>query len=350
MIRVLVAEGSVVDREHFVTTLASDPGMVVIGEATCCADAVKLARELRPDIIAMGMHLPKRGAFEATKDIMVEAPTPIVIISDDTDAGQVEMSILALRAGALAVVPKLSTAKTPNKKANDNRLVSAVRAMSQVKVVRLWRMRPAGSAALVTVPKTEMPAEVPSRIVAIAASTGGPAALQQILSNLPADFRVPILVVQHIGTGFVGGLANWLNGACSLKVKVAGDGEKLLPRTVYIAPDDRHLGVHDRSSILLSATDPIGGFRPSATFLYQSVAKAFGPAAIHLILTGMGRDGVAGLKVARGLGGRIIAQDQASSVVFGMPGEAIHAGVTDSVMPLRSVAQELVAMIETGRE
>src|SRR5581483_243287 len=185
----------------------------------------------------------------------------------------------------------------------------------------------------------------PPLIVAIAASTGGPAALQQLLAGLPGDFPAPILVVQHIASGFVEGLASWLNSNCSLRVKLALQGEPLSPGTVYVAPDGSHLGVGDRARILLSAAPPIGGFRPSASHLFESVAKAFGPASLHVILTGMGQDGLAGLKAARASGARIFAQDEASSVVFGMPGAAVAAGLADEVLPLPSVAGQILATV-----
>jgi two-component system chemotaxis response regulator CheB len=182
--------------------------------------------------------------------------------------------------------------------------------------------------------------------VAIAASTGGPAALQRVLWALPASFPAPILLVQHIAPGFIGSLAASLGAGCALEVKVAVHGEPLLPQRVYVAPDGKHLGVCDRARILLLEAEPVGGFLPSATILFESVARVFGPSSLHVILTGMGRDGVAGLAVARALGGKVLAQDQASSVVFGMPGEAVHAGVVDEVVPLASMAAQLVAMTQ----
>jgi two-component system chemotaxis response regulator CheB len=199
------------------------------------------------------------------------------------------------------------------------------------------------------VPQSAAAIAAPTSIVAVAASTGGPAALQQILSELPADFCLPILVVQHIGSGFVDGLVEWLNSVCSLHVKRATDGELLSPHTVYVAPDDKHLGVSGRSRIVLSQAGQIDGFRPSATFLFESVARAFGASAVHVILTGMGRDGVAGLQVARQCQGTILAQDQASSVVFGMPGAAIDAGLADCVLPLPSIADQLITLAHRSR-
>lgn len=169
-----------------------------------------------------------------------------------------------------------------------------------------------------------------------------------MLSELPADFSAPILVVQHISGGFVDGLVTWLNSVCSLKVKLAVDGEPLQPHMVYIAPDDRHLGVSGRSRILLSNAAPIGGFRPSATFLFDSVAKAFGAASAHVILTGMGQDGLPGLREAHAAGARVVAQDEATSVVFGMPGAAVEAGIADRIVPLSAVAAELLAAMKEG--
>jgi two-component system chemotaxis response regulator CheB len=226
------------------------------------------------------------------------------------------------------------------------RLVATVKAMSEVKVVRRWRE---GSRPWAAAPQSAAAIEAPTKIVAVAASTGGPAALQQILSELPADFCLPILVVQHIGSGFVDGLVQWLNSVCSLHVKRATDGEYLSPHTVYVAPDDKHLGVSSRSRIVLSQAEQIEGFRPSATFLFESVARAFGASAVHVILTGMGHDGVSGLQVARKFRGTILAQDQASSVVFGMPGAAIDAGLADCVLPLPSIADQLINLAHRSR-
>ncbi len=167
---------------------------------------------------------------------------------------------------------------------------------------------------------------------------------------MPATFPAPILVVQHIGKGFVDGLVTWLNTVSSLKVRVAAAGEPIMPHTVYVAPDDAHLGVVDRGRIGLSRSEPIGGFRPSATYLFEQVARVFGPSATHVILTGMGQDGVAGLKVAVETGGRVIAQDEASSVVFGMPGAAVAAGVVDKVLPLAAIGGELLQITQNAGE
>jgi two-component system, chemotaxis family, protein-glutamate methylesterase/glutaminase len=337
----LVAHGSVSDRAQLTALLRSDPEIVVVGEATCVDQTIALTRRLQPHVLAMGVHLPPGGGLAATRQIMIEAPTPIVVVADDTDALQVEMSMSALRAGALAAIPKPWAPRQGGSGAESLRFLSTIKALSQVKVIHHRYER---QTFQVTMPKPKFRNVTPARIVAVAASTGGPAALQQLLSALPANFPAPILVVQHIAQGFVQGLAESLGATCALNVKVAVHGEPLLPQTVFIAPDGNHLGIADRSRILLTNAEPVGGFRPSATHLFESVARVFGPSSAHVILTGMGRDGVAGLAIAHQLGGRVLAQDEASSVVFGMPGEAIVAGVVDTIVPLVSMARELIAM------
>jgi two-component system chemotaxis response regulator CheB len=224
-----------------------------------------------------------------------------------------------------------------------------LKTMSQVKVVRHWPER--HKIKDTQIPEKflgQLPEGKRGRVVAIATSTGGPPALNRIFSELPGDFPAPILVVQHMLKGFMNEFASWMNGNSSLRIKVAAEGEELASGTVYLAGYDRHLGVSDRSTLFYSSDEPIGSFRPSGTFLFESVAKAYGPSALALVLTGMGSDGVAGLKAVKEAGGRVIAQDQASSVIFGMPGEAIKTGYTDMILPLEEIAPRLMEMISLG--
>jgi two-component system chemotaxis response regulator CheB len=229
--------------------------------------------------------------------------------------------------------------------------------MAQVKVVQRWgssnpALRPKGmtlaSSGRISGERQRFtPGGVRSvsgerpRIVAIGASTGGPAALRHILSELPADFGVPVLVVQHIANGFVGGLALWLKGCTKLRVRIATAGETATKGSVYIAPDDWHLGIRDDYRIVLSNEPPIGSFRPSASHLFSSAASAFGGATVAIILTGMGDDGLHGLRAVHAAGGLVIAQDEASSVIYGMPREAVRAGIADAVLPLGQMAARL---------
>ena len=337
MLRVLVAEDSVTSRELLVAILRSDPEITVVGEASNGIDAVGLTKQLRPDVITMDIRMPKQDGFESTRQIMIDAPTPIVIVSSVYNERDVEVSMHALRVGALAVLPKPPGPESPDFDDQCRKLVQTVKAMAQVKVVRRWRERVTITPP--SIPRVERAPRV--RIVAIVASTGGPSALARILSSLSADFEPPILVVQHISTGFVGGLAAWLNTISPLPVRVAQDGEPLRAKTVYVAPDNSHLGVRNQSEIALLPTSPVEGFRPSGTALFESVSRAFGNAMVAVMLTGMGSDGVAGLRAVRTAGGRIIAQDEATSVVFGMPAAAIAAGLADSTLPLDVIASRL---------
>ena len=347
MIHVLVAEDSATARALLVRVLESDPGIKVVGEARDGEQAVELTGRLRPDLVTMDIHMPRMDGLAATREIMQTVPTPIVIVTGSTTAREVSSSMETLRLGALEVLVKPPAPGSPGFEAAARHLIEVVKAMSRVKVVRHWRHDPSR-----VMPPARVPAPVPSsigvrpRVVAIATSTGGPQALQQLLSRLPAGFGVPILVVQHITAGFTVGLADWLGTVCPLRVKVAAAGEVAAARTVYIAPDDLHLGVSARGEIVLSAAPPVGGFRPSGTFLFESVARAYGAGTLAVILTGMGEDGVAGLRVVRGVGGEIIAQDEKSSVVFGMPGAAVAAGMTECVLALDKIAARLVALVQ----
>jgi len=338
VIRVLVAEDSATMRELLVAVLTSDPELIVAGEAKNGLEAVEMARRLRPDVIVMDVRMPVMDGLEATKRIMVEVPTPIVIVSGSFDVREIEVSMHALRLGALSVLPKPPGPESPAFAEAAREFAATVKAMAQVKVVRRWPERPGVPGPVAArVARAER-----ARVVAITASTGGPAALSRLLSGLPGDLPVPVLVVQHMAPGFVAGFAGWLNSVSSLQVKVAEDGEPLGPGGVYLAPDGCHLGVAGQAAIRLSAEAPIEGFRPSGTHLFRSVAASFGPSVLAVILTGMGEDGVAGLRAIKDAGGRVFAQDEASSVVFGMPGKAAEAGLADAVFPVEEMAARML--------
>jgi two-component system, chemotaxis family, protein-glutamate methylesterase/glutaminase len=339
MIRALVVEDSSTARTLLTEILASDGDVEVVGAAPNGAEAVEMAKRLKPDVITMDVHMPVMDGFEATRVIMAETPTPIVIVTASVDVREVELSMNALRLGALTVLAKPTGPTDPDFDVQSERLLQTVKTMSQVRVVRrLLDRTPAGR------PRVQ-PGRARRHIVAIAASTGGPAALARILGELSMDFPAPVLVVQHIANGFVPGFVAWLNSISTLRVKVAEAREPLLPKTVYVAPDDRHLAVAERSTISLPDSPPVGGFRPSGTLLFESVARAFGKAAVAVVLTGMGQDGVAALPLLRGAGGVVIAQDEGSSVVFGMPGAAVSAGQVDETLRLDAIAGRLGELV-----
>lgn len=353
-IRVLVVEDSPTVRQLLVTMLESDPEIRVVGEADNGLEAVRQAVRLAPDLITMDVNMPQLDGLAATKQIMAEAPTPIIIVSSTVNQRSVALSLDATQAGALMVLPKPESPLAPHFAEQQRQLVQMAKAMARVKVVRRWGGR-GGSQLRSWLPSSDGAprASIGSgavQLVTIGCSTGGPAALREILVRLPDDFPVPIAVVQHMAAGFVTGLARWLDGDCPLRVKVAEDGELLAGGTVYIAGDGRHLGIArdggwHRARARAVELPPIGGFRPSASFLFASAAQALGAAAVGVVLTGMGSDGVDGLRELHAAGAPTLAQDEGSSVVFGMAREAIAAGVVREVLPLDGLAPRLRELV-----
>lgn len=340
MIRVLVVDDSPTARALLHAILDSDTGITVIGEATNGEEAIAMARHLQPDLITMDVNMPVLDGFEATKEIMMSAPTPILVVSA-VERDSMELSFDATQAGALMVVKKPVGPEDARYAHDREQLLAMVKAMSQVKVVRRWGPQSSRQ----SMARMDREARSRGHLVAIGTSTGGPAALRRLLFDLPREFPAPVLVVQHIARGFTGGLANWLNAASTLHVKIGEDGEELQPRTVYLAPDDYHMGVTPEGRVILSDGPAISGFRPSATALFRSAAQAYGTGVIATVLTGMGSDGVEGLEAVRAVGGTVLAQDEQSSVVFGMAQEAVKAGLCDIVLPLDRIGGRLVELV-----
>jgi two-component system chemotaxis response regulator CheB len=340
MIRVLIADDMQASRVLLESIFRGDPEFAVAGHAADGAQAVELVKSLRPDLVTMDVEMPVLDGFQATLRIMSEVPTPIVVVSGH-DVKAVGFALNAMKAGALAVVEKPGPPTAAEFESQVRHLLTMSRAMAGVKLLPRVAA-PGRAAARPAAPAARRPSR--ARVVAVAASTGGPPALSRIFSELPADFRVPILVVQHIAEGFADGLALWLAASSRLRVKVAEDGEPLAPGAVYLAPDRCHLGVRG-DAVELSRAPPVEGFKPSGTHLFESVARSFGAATLALILSGMGRDGVKGLAAVRAAGGTVVAQDRESSVIFGMNGEAVLAGLTDEVLPLDALAYLLMQAV-----
>ena len=341
-IRVVVVDDSPTSRQVLVAILRADREIEVVGQAADGLEAVEMVKRLRPDIVTMDVQMPKLDGFAATKRIMVEAPTPI-LITTSVDPHVLSVSLEAVRMGALAVHAKPGAPTAPAFDEEARELVRQVKAMSYVKVVRHYEPSPA-QAPLTQTPAVVALHERPAEVVAIAASTGGPGAIHSILTTLPADYPVPILVVQHLSHGFIPGFAGWLDKATRLKVKPAQEDEALRPGTVYVAVDDHHLCVTPSRRIHLSTAEAVGGFRPSGTALFESVATAFGSRAVAVILTGMGRDGVDGLRAIRRAGGRTVAESEATAIVYGMPAAAVGAGLADFILPLDQVCAALAGL------
>lgn len=340
MIRVLVVDDSETARLLLVDILRSDPELVVVGEARDGAEAIAMTAALHPDIISMDIQMPRMDGFEATQRIMAETPTSIIVVSA-IESEQIRHALDALRSGALAVLPKPSGPGSPSASEDRRRIVSTFKALARVKL--LPRQRPLTSdPGVKPQPRTSASMSV---ALGIAASTGGPAALREILGALPASFPIPILVVQHIAMGFAEGFARWLQEGTALRLILAEDGKRMLPGHAYLAPDDVHLAVRAPGEIALERGPAIGGLRPSAEILFGSLARAFGAGAAALVLTGMGRDGNEGAAAIHAAGGLVIAQDRATSDVFGMPAAVIDRGAANHVLPLPEIARELVRII-----
>lgn len=342
MIRVLVAEDSAVTREYLVYLLGEDPALQVVGTARDGLEAVEGAERHKPDVILMDAHMPRMNGYEATRRIMERTPTPIVIVSASFDRDQLFTTFEALEAGALTVVDKPPGPDHPAQAETARKLVEAVRLMSEVRVVRRW-------------PRREHPAAAPPplarpdrriRVVAIGASTGGPPVVADILRGLPPGLGAPILLVQHIAAGFTTGLAEWLGQGTRLAVKVATANEPARPAAVYVAPEGVQLGITAQGRIRLADEPGEDGFRPSASYLFRSVAEAYGRSALGVLLTGMGRDGAAGLLRLRQAGGATIAQNEETCAVFGMPREAVRLGAAEYVLSPEQISGAVRSLAE----
>lgn len=341
MIKVLVVDDSAVVREFLVHMLNSDPGVQVVGTARNGEEALQAISRLKPDVITMDIHMPKMDGLEATRRIMETRPTPIVVISGSSTAREVATTFHAIEAGALSFIPRPKGIGDPDYEKTAKELVQTVKLMSEVKVVKRWpryKDRLSVPNGLTTVEKT-----IPARIqmIAIGSSTGGPMVLKTILSGLRQNFPVPLLIVQHMSPGFVSGFVTWLNTSSSFPVRIAVHGEHPRPGNAYVAPDGFHMEVVTGSRIVLSKGEPENGMRPSVSCLFRSVARVFGKEAIGVLLTGMGRDGAEELKIMKGQGAMTIAQNEETSVVYGMPGEAVSLGAAMHVLSPEEISNLL---------
>jgi two-component system, chemotaxis family, protein-glutamate methylesterase/glutaminase len=330
-IRVLVADDSELFRDVLARVVAADPAFHVVAVAADGDAAAALARKHRPDVITMDLHMPDADGFSGIARIMAETPTPILVLTADPTEG---LGFRALSLGALDILEKPQA--TADLDVYGRLLRSRLRLLAGVKVIRHLRgLRQARVAA----PRRAGRAD----LVAVGASLGGPRALATLLRGLPADFPAPIVIVQHIADGFTEGLASWLAGESRLDVREAQDGEPLRPGRIVLAPAGRHLVVAEGHA-RLSDAPPVDTFKPSVTPLFLSAARQHGDRACGVILTGMGRDGADGLRAIRAAGGTTLAQDEATSAVFGMPRAAIELGAVDRVLPLEEIARALVEL------
>lgn len=345
-INVLVAEDSTVIRMFLVHLLESDPQIRVIGAVNDGQAALDFVGRQKPDVVLMDIHMPHMDGFEATRRIMETIPVPIVICSATANTKDIVVTFRALEAGAIACIEKPLGSERDDFIEVEQRLLETIKLMSEVKVVR--RTARSRTTPFPAPPATEQaPARI--RLIGIGASTGGPPVLQTILAALPKDFPVPILVVQHIAQGFLAGMTEWLNQTTSLQIHIASHATTPLPGHVYLAPDDFHMGISINGTIVLTKEASEDHLRPAVSFLFRSLAKVCGANALGVLLTGMGKDGAAELKMMREKDAITIAQDKESSVVHGMPGAAIALGAATHILPPGKIADALITLAFNGK-
>lgn len=345
-INVLVVEDSPVVQMLLKHLLNSDPSLQVMATVNNGQEAVDFVLEQKPDVILMDVHMPKMDGYEATRRIMETQPVPIVISSASMRRDEVDTMFRALDAGAVAFIEKPVGVGIAGFDQIVQKFLETVKLMAEVKVVKRWaRNRDVA-------PKSTAPSSPPVarrtngiQLVAMGASTGGPPVIQTILKGLPKEYPAPVLIVQHIASGFLGGMVDWLRQTTALAVQLAVHGMPLLPGNVYLAPDGFHMGVARGGRIVLSKEDPENGLRPAVSYLFRSVAETCAANAIGVLLTGMGRDGAEELKLLKDRGAMTIAQDMETSVVHGMPGEAISLGAATYILPPERIAATLMTLV-----
>jgi len=346
-VRVLIADDSLVSREMLSQILRSDPAIEVVGEAVDGEEAVAKAAELRPDLITMDIHMPRMDGLAATERIMAFNPTPILVVSSSVYGEGMGRAFDALKLGALEVIKKPEPRDWADLDRIGRDVIHRVKVLSRIRVITHIKGKRDGRTASMLAGGTAEKTMAQRQIVAIGSSTGGPSALLSVLGRLGPDLPVPVVVAQHIADGFIPGLVSWLDAGCMIKVAAAADGEPLLPGKAYFAPTGRNL-VADGLTARFKAPSVGQLYIPSADTLFESVARSFGSAAVGVLLTGMGADGAIGLKAMRDRGAATLAQDEATSTVYGMPRAAAEMGAVDTVLPVHEIGARIVELVSTA--
>lgn len=355
-IRVLVVEDSPVVQQLLAHVIGEDPRLELTGIAPSGEQALRMVESLMPDVVSLDIRLPGIDGFAVTTRLMREHPVPIVVVA--SDLRDLDIPMRALQAGALAVVEKPGSMARADYQTVARHLCTQLTIMSQVKVIR-QRGRPRngtgdddsggnGKAPAAPPPLLPLGGKRRFRALGITASTGGPAALVKLLRGLPTDFPLPVFVVQHIGAPFVAGFASWLGSVTPLPVALASDAPHR-PGHVYVAPGELHLTAAPGGMRLVQG-DQVCGQRPSGDVLFSSLATAFGPDAIGVLLTGMGEDGARGLLDMHRAGAHTIAEHASTAVIHSMPGTAVRLGGVAEELPIDKVAARLLELVSTGME
>lgn len=343
VIRVLVVDDSAYMRYVLRNTLASDPAIDVVDVARDGLDALDKIASLKPDVVTLDLEMPRMNGFEALKRIMVECPLPVIILSGLSQEGA-DATIQALRLGAVDFVPKPTNGSVSLQSVRETLLakIKQVAGLDMSKL-RVPHPNPMTSRGKIEWAHRNLDCR---KVVVIGTSTGGPRALHEVLPRLPASLPAGVLIVQHMPPGFTRSLAQRLNDISTLHVKEAEAGDFVQPGVALVAPGNYHMSVSRRGTITLDQRPPEHGVRPAADVTMDAVAQVYGPATVGVILTGMGRDGTRGARLMKAAGGQIIAEDQSSCVVYGMPRCVVEAGVADRITSLDRIADEIIALTE----
>ncbi len=342
-IKVLLVDDSAIALTLLEKMLAAAPDIEVVGMAKNGKEALELIPKLEPDVVCTDLHMPVMDGLDLTREIMDRYPRPILVVSVSVREGGSNVFNL-MEAGALDVFTKPRIGEEPEFRRQSNELANRIRILAGVHVFRIRRKT---SIKPVWIPPAVGAISPPNkplvRMVVIGASTGGPQALQRVLCGLPPDFPTPIVCIQHISEGFLAGLAEWLESVCAHKIEIAREGASPEPGKVYFPPEEAHLLIDSGGKFKYSRDIPYNGHRPSITVTFVSAAERYGSGALGVLLTGMGSDGADGLKAIADVGGMTIAQDEKTSVVFGMPKRAAELGAARNILPLDEIASMIIS-------
>lgn len=347
-IRVLLVEDSQIASLILKSILNSSPDIEVVGEAGTGLEALLLIPQVQPDVICTDIHMPKMNGLTFTSEVMARYPRPILVISVSVQKEDTDYVFQLLNAGAVDVFPKPVAGLTKENERLKQELINKIKILSGVKVLTKRREYVYKVKDLETRNPAVFTTQFDSKpkIVVIGASTGGPQALKELFTQLPQNFPVPIICVQHIYVGFLRGLMSWLADNCRLSIQIAQVGDLPKPGKIYFPPEQRHLELDAEGRFISSNAPPVMGHRPSVTVTFKSVAQFYGKATVGVLLTGMGRDGAEGMHEIASFGGLTITQDEATCVVFGMPKEAINLGAVKQVLPIGAIAPMLLTLFE----